>query len=641
MDRNHRLYSLQQPIPEWLQQLIHRISDVVMVSIIFAAFIPLNPLMPAMGLDPSWRLAVNQALVQGLGFGKDIIFTYGPYASIYTKTYHPGTDHLMMIGGLVIAIGYSLLLLDLFGKTKIREPWKFTWIVAMAFFINARDVWLFSYPLIGGIWVYLTLQHLQNKKCTGRQMGAVMLLLFPFGLLPLIKGSLFIIILPVLAIAALASVSHKKYGLAMVTVLSPLLCFLSFWCYAGQPVENIGAYLQSTYEIVTGYSEAMSTSNRTDIYTVLAEITAFCTITLLIFLALRKSQYAAGEGIFLYLLFGLYLFTIFKAGFVRLDDEHDLIYSQGLLLAALTLPFLVSSRWNSGVVIAGVLLSLYTSNGYIENDTYSDTVSGIRARFLNAQTPKQAFYQELHSIKEKQPFPLQDGNSDIYSFQQVSLIASGNSWTPRPILQSYSSYTPRLAKQDASFLDTGLSPDNIFFNLESIDKRLPSLDYGPSLLQLLAGYDTQIHPRLEKFILLKKNHTKRKWIHQVVIHQNYGLNAVINLEKNPHLQFIKIHMTPSWLGSIANFILNTPPVFIDLTLDDGSKKTFRVIPEMMRSGFLLSPLLEKNQDVAILMEDLDALEEKSVRTLQLRFPYSGEIFWQSQINILLDDLIKI
>src|SRR5690606_27676607 len=133
MKRNSHYHSLQQPIPGWILRLVSRISDLFIISIIFAAFIPINPVMPAMGLDPSWRLAINQAVVQGLHFGRDIIFTYGPYASIYTKTYHPGTDHLMMIGGLVIAIGYSLLLLDLFHKTKVKEAWKLTWIIAMAF----------------------------------------------------------------------------------------------------------------------------------------------------------------------------------------------------------------------------------------------------------------------------------------------------------------------------------------------------------------------------------------------------------------------------------------------------------------------------------------------------------------------------
>jgi len=94
------------------------------------------------------------------------------------------------------------------------------------------------------------------------------------------------------------------------------------------------------------------------------------------------------------------------------------------------------------------------------------------------------------------------------------------------------------------------------------------------------------------------------------------------------------------LGSIANFLLNTPPDFVDLTLQDGRKKTFRVIPEMMKSGFVVSPLLEKNQDFVTLMVENGALDEKRVIALQLSFPYSGKMYWKPDIKIQLDTLTK-
>lgn len=39
--------------------------------------------MPSIGLNPSWKFALNQAVSQKLNFGMDIIFTFGLYASIY------------------------------------------------------------------------------------------------------------------------------------------------------------------------------------------------------------------------------------------------------------------------------------------------------------------------------------------------------------------------------------------------------------------------------------------------------------------------------------------------------------------------------------------------------------------------------
>ena len=45
----------------------------------------LGPAMPSDGLDGSWVYSINQAVAQRMAFGHDIIFTYGPYASVYTK----------------------------------------------------------------------------------------------------------------------------------------------------------------------------------------------------------------------------------------------------------------------------------------------------------------------------------------------------------------------------------------------------------------------------------------------------------------------------------------------------------------------------------------------------------------------------
>ena len=48
----------------------------LLVITVFCAFLPLMPVLPsAEPLDPSWTIGINQAVAQGLRFGKDIIFT--------------------------------------------------------------------------------------------------------------------------------------------------------------------------------------------------------------------------------------------------------------------------------------------------------------------------------------------------------------------------------------------------------------------------------------------------------------------------------------------------------------------------------------------------------------------------------------
>ena len=71
---------------EWVLQALLLVTAV-------CALVPFAPLMPGQSLDDSWVYGINQAVAQGLAIGRDIVFTVGPYASIYTGGYHPGTDH--------------------------------------------------------------------------------------------------------------------------------------------------------------------------------------------------------------------------------------------------------------------------------------------------------------------------------------------------------------------------------------------------------------------------------------------------------------------------------------------------------------------------------------------------------------------
>src|SRR6202040_4372562 len=63
-----------------------------------------------------------------------------------------------------------------------------------------------------------------------------------------------------------------------------------------------------------------------------------------------------------------------------------------------------------------------------------------------------------------------------------------NEWNPRPIIQSYSAYTPALVRLNEQHLRGPDAPEWVLFDLQSIDGRLPSLDDGLSWPALLDNY---------------------------------------------------------------------------------------------------------------------------------------------------------
>ena len=72
--------------------------------------------------------------------------------------------------------------------------------------------------------------------------------------------------------------------------------------------------------------------------------------------------------------------------------------------------------------------------------------------------------------------PDEPGRYDVYPIDQTPLLASGLPWTPRPVVQSHSAYTPMLADMNAAHL---AGPDHILLNIGSLDDRYPTLDDGP------------------------------------------------------------------------------------------------------------------------------------------------------------------
>lgn len=108
----------QKKVLETLNQILAPLSKLILLLVTVSTFVPFSPKLPASGIDSSWALGLNQAVAQGLAFGKEIIFTLGPYSSIYTKAYHPATNIMMNVGSLYLAISYWVALLFLMQNTR-------------------------------------------------------------------------------------------------------------------------------------------------------------------------------------------------------------------------------------------------------------------------------------------------------------------------------------------------------------------------------------------------------------------------------------------------------------------------------------------------------------------------------------------
>ena len=187
---------------------------------ILLKFTPLTPAMPGDGLDPSWVMGMNLAVSSGLSIGKDLIFTYGPYAAISTKAFDPNIYFIIMYSALFISIFYFISIVNLgFNNKNIIS------IIMLWFFLSQSeflDPILYLYPII---IAFILIKNNENLHVDGKKL----VYLIPFGLIILIKGSSILIVLPSLLIISSVFLFFGRFKQAILSLIIPILSSLFFW----------------------------------------------------------------------------------------------------------------------------------------------------------------------------------------------------------------------------------------------------------------------------------------------------------------------------------------------------------------------------------------------------------------------------
>ena len=605
-----------------------------LLTAVMIAWVPISPKMPSAGLDPSWALALNHAVALGLSFGHDIIFTLGPYSAIYTKAYHPATDSMMVLGSCYLALCYWLGLLVLMKDS--HKLWTVGFAIALLTMVYSRDSLLFSYPLIVGLVCY------KNRVIKARPKYYFILTLFtPFGLLPLVKGSLILLCTATLILCCVFFIRDQQKTLAGAVMVAVTGALLGFWLAAGQPLLDLPHYFFNSLVITSGFTEAMALDGS------YLEIILYllAAILVLLFLSIQRNLSYLGR-FFLVGIFGAFLFLSFKTGFTR-HFGHGYIAPTSLLITALLLPYLFKSRTLIPIIAFLWFTTFFIDSNYthlsIRNNlvsTYSATVHGLKTRLFDKNNLHQNFLLSLDYLHQQLPIPELAGSTDIFSYEQTYLIASANHWSPRPVFQSYSVFNAKLALLNAQYLQANKRPDNILLKIEPIDNRLPALEDGSSWPVLLTHY---IPTRMYNDFLLLQNKSSRPQYKLLSTHsKEHFFGEDIPVPNAKHPLFVQIEIKPTWWGRIALFLFKPSDLQISITLKTGEIKQYRFIGAMAQSGFLLSPLIENVNEFALLYQSKDFWQKKQIHSFSIHNNQNSYMnYWQLHFALNYQNLDTI
>ena len=599
---------------------------------------PFAPSMPVSGVDGSWAYAMNVAVAGPLQFGSDVVFTFGPLAAVYTGVYHPATDAWMVIGSALIAVAlfagcwvispgvrrYRLLLVPFVVGLIWSSAWD-GWRDALFLFVPLLLPWVVDAGIRRG------------KPFT----GVLCLLAAAMAILPLVKGNLtLMVVLSSVLGVGLGWRASRTTSLLVIAVLA--LTLLLAWMGLGQRVSELPLYFIAQAPLVSAYTDAMSVPGRgADLVVYLSIGALLLGISLL--LGVRSRWYAP-------LLVAAYLFISFKSGFVRHDEQHAVTAAATLLLVGLLIYLSPGSEAGRGPValLLGVVGWGLISAAYIPLTGASATArlselvvspaQGLWTRISNpARLPAQ-YRDATASLGGSPPFAGYRGTADVYPWDLTPLIAAGSSWTPRPVIQSYAAITPALAQGNARHLQQS-GPARVYFAVNPIDNRYPSMEDGVSWLPLLGMYSPV---SLEGgYAVLERGSPAGQALRPgtpVTVQATLGRDVAVSGWERP--VWASIDIRPTLAGKLATVLYKSPRLTLKVRYEDGGTAEYRLVASMAKSGFLLSPTVASADDYVALASSHggDLLGKRRVVALGVSGDSGTRMLWNLDYTIRFSPL---
>jgi hypothetical protein len=475
---------------------------------------PINGIVPATGPDASWIVGLYLAHAQGLQFGPEFVWTYGPLgflevpvvvdqllwtiAFVYQALIHAAAAVVLLWTArrvfplpLALAACYCLLVAGRLGAAAVLLA--FLW--AFAVVSDDAPPWGPAALAVGG--GVLTAVELLGKA----NYGIDVLVLVLIGLLgaPGRKRNL----------ATFAA----AFGLSL-----PLL-----WLAAGQDLGLLPTFVARQADIVSGYSEAMATdilaadwalpAAAAAIAALLAAVVAFTWGT-------RPGRRAAAVG-----LVAFFCFASFKQGFVRQGYGNTpeffvlagavgvavatraagswRILGQAIALGLIGLALFVmpgSSLWHS-LQASPHLSALREGTRALTDPGYRDELAAEARASMRATYRLDPRIVAALGQRSVQIDPWEIGIAWAYDLN----------WHPLPVAQTYSAYTPGLDEMNSRALEGAHAPATILryrggepgLGSGSIDGRFPGWESPEAMRTMLCEYRATI--TTARFQLLERS----------------------------------------------------------------------------------------------------------------------------------------
>ena len=416
----------------------------------------------SIGLDGSWVTGLYLAVEDGLDFGTEVVYTYGPLGFLHAPALvSDGLAIVSFLYGTALWIALAIGLLAATRRNFGLAPAFLVVFVVLALFA-AMEVSL----VVAAVWSLLLLS---GERSDGRLLAFAVgggLLAAVEVLLKLSVGPVVLAILLLALIGARAGARHLGAFAGVFVVVTATV-----WLVTGGHLPDLVDYVLNSREIVSGYSEALILPN-TPAWQLAAPAVAAVAVAVAAALGDFPDRRARIAAVLLVLAAG---FASYKAGVVRSDPGHlevAMASLVGLWLAVPWVPKLLPWRALAGAGLLVLVLVSLDMQADVNQDRL-DPIANVDRAVDNvdiALSPErrdeiQAFSRAVmlgtYDLDDETLAELSGRTVSIDPWEISAAWAYDLDWYPVPIFQNYQAYTTELDELNAETLRDPDGPDRV------------------------------------------------------------------------------------------------------------------------------------------------------------------------------------
>jgi hypothetical protein len=579
---------------------------------------------PEGGIDNSWRIALELAKANGLIFGQDIIYTYGPLGSLTQRFAITSTPFQFFLFDLFFFINIALLFFLLLPKPLKLYPLLVHFIVF--FFVSSMyGEWVHFLLFYSSIFLGVRFLQVKNQWLLSYSILVGIITFF-------VKANYGIIGLGFVAVLTIYSFFTKRLTLTefLIYIVSSAIVL---WLLALLLKTDLLQYFYSSIKVIGGYNEAQSLFPESRLRLV---IVAYLIWGLLVGLGVvyavmnliqnKKLSLSLFDNLFVAGCTIVIAFILVKYAFVRADDGHITAFVKLVNLPLLLLPFFATNTllrmggW--ALITLNIISYLFFYQPIFGKVTFS-ILDNLRTKtYIFPEYARDIFSKP--DYKPHASYPIEVLNTigkksvDIVPNEISEIYFNKLNYNPRPTLQSYQAYNQYLDNKNREKYLSATAPDFVVYGVESTDNKYAWGDETQTLLALLQRYKPV--KIWDKRLLLEKQPIIKtlKPIKSETVKLRFGQDYNIPVDTSVNtIRVLKIKTTYNWFGKLLNLFFQPSHFAVTLTTKDRKKVSYNSVSILLEKGLIINSKIDNVQDVKQFFESA-SIQEKAVKSINIQ-----------------------